>query len=406
MFTRKFIILLIFTATPIVRVESLDKVQEKIELVELVCEWISRNVTFPKTPETEIFFGAVFLCDGGILNIRVQNAEIKSVTLPDEIDFELNASEIEALQLFCSTILYMPKGFMNVLQNLKILELRFVKLLQLEQSDMEQFGSSLEVLILSYNSITHLAKDLFVHNINLEYVDLRENPLQIIEPEFFVHFNMIAKLSVVRFNNAGCLDQAVISLDHEELVNFKWNTSECTDKKEEIPVEETVENKLSEIKNETQQSYDTGVSLEVKMNTSIQDITEHSNSVNKVLENDIKNKTDTLQAVIDETSAKNEKENEKYVYVAAAGTLSVVSLGFTAFMNLKEMLHCDRIMGCMCRRKEPREILVEKGRKATNDELIVESLKLLLVQIRDIRLNMSANGYVAQQEEKIEKIKI
>lgn len=313
--------------------------------------------------------GIVKTCQAFTMNIQNPDTEIVSIKPMYPLDkpsFVAYRTKIESIHITSlSKVMFMPKGFKNenIMPTLKMLLLKEGNLQELKNSDLKQFGDDLIYLNLRGNKISSLDADLFEHNPNLEYVDLSENPLEYIEPGFFKNMRKMKNLAIVRFENAGCMNQAISSSSHDDIVIKFWDFSKCTN---ETSLED-IENILQDIHNKTQQGLDNGANFEKKLDISVQEINSSSERVEKNLKRDLIDVKDLLGDLLVKRIDEESQGPERYIWIIIFTVSMLLSTVASTFITLKKLSF-----------NQKSNSQVESG---------CESLKLMMEEMRQFQRN-------------------
>ncbi|KAG5670181.1 hypothetical protein PVAND_000461 [Polypedilum vanderplanki] len=111
-------------------------------------------------------------------------------------------------------IRYFPLGLTKFFPNIDVI---FFEggLREIHKEDLQQFGSKLKRVYMSYNSIEMLEKNLFVYNPNIEYIYLDDNNIKYVDPDVLDSLNRLTNLGFsinycysgkVEYNRNGVLD--------------------------------------------------------------------------------------------------------------------------------------------------------------------------------------------------------
>lgn len=90
---------------------------------------------------------------------------------------------------------YFPTNLENVFKNLELIYMSFANLTELTSGDLKPFPK-LKSLVLFVNSIEVIKEDLFIHNPELEGLDLSFNKISHIDPKSFSHLNKLIYLNL------------------------------------------------------------------------------------------------------------------------------------------------------------------------------------------------------------------
>ncbi|KAG5670182.1 hypothetical protein PVAND_000462 [Polypedilum vanderplanki] len=95
---------------------------------------------------------------------------------------------------------YFPRGLTRFFPNIDVI---FFEggLREIHKEDLQQFGSKLKRVYMSYNNIEILEKNLFVYNPNIEYIYLDDNNIKYVDPDVF---NVLTKLTNLGFLYNNC----------------------------------------------------------------------------------------------------------------------------------------------------------------------------------------------------------
>lgn len=385
----------------VVALGNLNEVQGE----ELMCHEITTLNYFDQIANLETI-ESVQNCQAQLLNIQAQESEITSIIAVNGT--ALDTTEIESLYLNESTVSFMPTGFTNVLPNLKFVNFIAVGLQQLDKGNLEQFGSSLLVLDVSSNQISHLEADLFEYNQNLKAIGLSNNAIEFIDSAFFDNLRMMNSLFVLVLQNAGCMDQNFERTNPEDLLSFEWDTDNCSDGSETEGTTETeqtteitestststeidedlnsIQTHLSAIDKTTLQVLENGQLLSENLDKSTLNITSTSENIGRQLTNNINSLSDSLHDFMnDYGDVIGDSGNN--VLIAVAGGLSILSLTVSAFVGLKNHLSC---------RGQLNDLQNEWRDRASSNEMYAESMKLLLDEIKQVKMNLSNSAAMGQ----------
>lgn len=301
-----------------------------------------------------------------ITNLDTKVVAIKSKYPLDGPSLVANRTKIESIHITSlSKVNFMPKGFKNenIMPNLKMLLLKEGNLQKLKKSDLKQFGGDLIYLNLRGNKIRSLDADLFEYNSNLEYVDLSENPLQYIEPGFFENFEKMKNLSYVRFENCDCMNQSILSSNHEDIALKYWDFSKCTN---ETSLED-IENILQDIHNKTQQGLDNDANFVKKLDISVQEINASSERVEKNLQRDLFDVKDFLGDLMIKKIDEESQGPERYIWIVIFTVSMLLSTVASTFITLKKLSFNQKVNS-----------QIESGS---------ESLKLMMEEMKQFQRN-------------------
>lgn len=166
--------------------------KKEFEKTEIVCQW-------DHTCENN----STLKVKGASCNMTVINKRTLAV---QQSDFLLNSEEKcgaalgESLIFFYDNkITYIPRNLVNVIKtNLNRLMIIKCELKSINQYDMQQFGESLKEIDFSSNKLKVIAKNTLKYNVNLENVNLQDNPLVYVDSSFSLTVNRLVKKLVFK----------------------------------------------------------------------------------------------------------------------------------------------------------------------------------------------------------------
>lgn len=124
-----------------------------------------------------------------------------------------------------STVQWFPQSLENISKNVEAIEISSSDIFEIKSDDLKPFGERLKKLILNDNKIKELKRDLFVHNPNMEEINLNSNKISNVEPKTFSN---LKKLKVLDFGNNSCVEE--ISLNKTNVFDVKMQIFvKCTE---------------------------------------------------------------------------------------------------------------------------------------------------------------------------------
>lgn len=142
----------------------------------------------------------------------------------------LNLDTIGALEISNAAALrFIPTGIKRKFPNLYELAIKYCSLQAVQKSDLNEFGSSLEILSLDANRLTAIDADLFEFNPNLEKISLAFNPIRHIDPAFFTSLKTLQNISSIDLRYLSCINQQLDTSTDQEIELFQWDNQQCFD---------------------------------------------------------------------------------------------------------------------------------------------------------------------------------
>lgn len=149
---------------------------------------------------------------------------------------------------------FIPAGFMIHFPNLIALNITDSNLISIIKENLQEFGSSLEVLDLSFNLLISIDADLFEYNSNIKYVGFNGNPLRYIEPAFFTNLLNLKSVENVNFNSVSCMSQQLIGVT---LKQNQWVNGDCFDQSAKAETKLLIENEMCAVATTSESSTQT-----------------------------------------------------------------------------------------------------------------------------------------------------
>lgn len=191
--------------------------------VEIRCDGIG-----PRSYWTLGWFSTCYL--NNTTKVEFSNAVVTSVIDSDNLTIT-DTSNIRGIFLnglnAITRVRFFPRGLKTKFPSLIAVNITGSTLISIGKKNLQEFGSTFEVLDLSFNLLTFIGANLFVHNPNIKYVGLNGNPLRYIEPAFFKNMLKLQSLDNVNLNSVTCMSQQLIGRD---IKGLKFNYGNCSDK--------------------------------------------------------------------------------------------------------------------------------------------------------------------------------
>lgn len=198
----------------------------------LVCEKIyvgpDNNVTRCLSPYTEIKSPTTII--GKVLHTNGSKIDTKNISM------------WQILRNSSSSVKFIPAGIKKKFSKLSIFVLHGVGLIHLEREDMRQFGKDLIRVEFNENLLTALEDDIFELNPNVEYVNLKNNPLKFVSSVLFKSLRKMENIKNVdiRF---GCATNSHSWYPKTENWNYE-NSRNCNDEKIETENVERISERI------------------------------------------------------------------------------------------------------------------------------------------------------------------
>lgn len=158
----------------------------------------------------------------GVLNICFIRTDMSRV----KQGFIVNDSEDTSIQGLGfqaqSKLNHIPQGLKEQFPNLIGLYFDDAPLKMLTEENMEQFGSDLIHFHVFNSLITYLSRKTFIHNSNLKFLSLENNPLKLIESGFFEVISKMDDLIYFDMRQCQCINQFKENI---EIKKAKWTHS-------------------------------------------------------------------------------------------------------------------------------------------------------------------------------------
>lgn len=215
-------------------VESQDCSMHK---VYIVCS----NISIGEFPYVE----DVLVCIGDKkMNLTIPGSYVSSVVHSNGSKVT-NHSDIEGLNIFDSTVHFIPNGIKSQFPKLKLLDIERSGLLSVKMENLRDFGDMLVFLDLHGNKLTSIDANLLDHNPNLQAIYLNGNPIRHIEPAFFTNLKSFKSIKQFNFESTGCINQDFDSpLYHHKIETYIWNYEKCTDETAKIETQHLINEAL------------------------------------------------------------------------------------------------------------------------------------------------------------------
>ncbi|KAL7015208.1 hypothetical protein ACKWTF_016342 [Chironomus riparius] len=140
-------------------------------------------------------------CDAKHLKILKQNETIDDLEMiRSTISYSSSVKKV-SLTITASVVYYIPFGIETKLGNLTSLSIKYSKLREVHQYNLEPF-TELKTLSFEGNDIQVIEPDLFKSNLKLTEISLEHNQIQHVEPNVF---NELKKLERIYFNFNPCV---------------------------------------------------------------------------------------------------------------------------------------------------------------------------------------------------------
>lgn len=195
-----------------------------IQNIEIICERI-------KIAHLEAKIGDVLTCYADkSMKSTIPGSAVSSVVHKNGSEVT-NLDNVEGLGIFKATVKFIPTNLGKKIPNLKFLEITLSGLLSVNKENFREFGDSLRGINLAGNKIISIDADLFEYNSNLYIIQLVQNPLRHIEPEFFHNLKNLKNISEVDLESAGCMNQQFdkrFGTSHNMEI-FAWKSEDCID---------------------------------------------------------------------------------------------------------------------------------------------------------------------------------
>lgn len=207
--------------------------------------------------------------------------------------------QIEAFDIWRAKTPFMLSGFKQKLQNLKAIKFHDCGLIHLGIEDMKQYGSDLEYASFCWNRIPTLEKDVFLFNPNLQYINLRENPLVFVDSGFFAAMRAMNQIQKVIFDRSGCINHIFSSKGDIEVNMIPQVWEKCDGRREMELIDKAETKNQMEYTNKIIETFT--FRNEITVNQNVDEIAKDIGDLRKTLEVIRKNheKLQQQQQVID-----------------------------------------------------------------------------------------------------------
>lgn len=171
-----------------------------------------------------------------------------------------NLSIVQSLMLSGVNMNFIPVGIKSKFVNLKALTILSSGLTSVTKNNLREFNLPLEYLSLHDNLLTSIDADLLIFNSNLKVLILTNNPIRVIEPEFFTKLKVAFRnIAFVNLNSLACMKQMFTIEAGHDIKTFVWNNAECNDSTGRV------ETRLAPINAGVQQSLQNEMCLDAKI---------------------------------------------------------------------------------------------------------------------------------------------